>query len=237
MSSVPRIRRAQNVRQLRCGPAIGTLVPSQLRLALSSPLSIAAVGNPSLAAPTSISVPHFGWRTKKLGHETGQWQTAAKCSTRSTLQEPTATGRVVSANSDGCDPTPKCFRSRAGRRSTPVRMNRARARSRRHRARPPGSAPRRMTALRTGSRPSWPVPADMSASRMTATRFTLGAISLSSSSHFPAIPNSYMVNPVALPPGRARLATKPAPTGSEPGQRTALRRPTVLVGSQHALKE
>ena len=42
----------------------------------------------------------------------------------------------------------------------------------------------------------------------------LGAISLSSSSHFAPKPYSYAMNPVALPPGRARLSTKPAPTGS-----------------------
>ena len=51
-------------------------------------------------------------------------------------------------------------------------------------------------------------------SRITAARVTRGAICLSSSSHFPLMPNSNWVKPVALPPGRARLATKPAPTGS-----------------------
>ena len=49
---------------------------------------------------------------------------------------------------------------------------------------------------------------------MTAARVTPGAISLSSSSHFPLMPYSNRVKPVALPPGRARLSTKPAPTGS-----------------------
>jgi hypothetical protein len=49
---------------------------------------------------------------------------------------------------------------------------------------------------------------------MTATRVTLGAISLSSSSHFPLRLNSDAAKPVALPPGRARLATQPPPTGS-----------------------
>src|SRR6516162_5336705 len=29
------------------------------------------------------------------------------------------------------------------------------------------------------------------------------------------MPNSYRANPVTLPPGRAKLLTKPAPTGSE----------------------
>ena len=43
---------------------------------------------------------------------------------------------------------------------------------------------------------------------MTATRVTAGAICLSSSNHFAPI------NPVTLPPGRAKLSTKPAPTGS-----------------------
>ena len=49
---------------------------------------------------------------------------------------------------------------------------------------------------------------------MTAARVTRGASSLSSSSHFPLIPYSNRAKPVALPPGRARLSTKPAPTGS-----------------------
>ena len=51
-------------------------------------------------------------------------------------------------------------------------------------------------------------------SRRTATRITPGAISLSSSSHLPLSPYSNRLNPVTLPPGRARLSTKPAPTGS-----------------------
>ena len=62
--------------------------------------------------------------------------------------------------------------------------------------------------------PNWPAPAAMAGSRMTATRVTPGAICLSSSSHFPLMPYSNRVKPVALPPGRARLSTKPAPTGS-----------------------
>ena len=58
------------------------------------------------------------------------------------------------------------------------------------------------------------MPLEVATSRSTAARFSPGAICLSSSSHFPLMPNSNRVNPVALPPGRARLATKPAPTGS-----------------------
>jgi len=49
---------------------------------------------------------------------------------------------------------------------------------------------------------------------MTATRVTRVAISLSSSSNFPLMLNSNAAKPVALPPGRARLATQPPPTGS-----------------------
>src|SRR5262249_46086044 len=48
----------------------------------------------------------------------------------------------------------------------------------------------------------------------TTARITPGAICLSSSSHLPPMPYSNDVNPVALPPGRARLFTNPAPTGS-----------------------
>ena len=51
-------------------------------------------------------------------------------------------------------------------------------------------------------------------SRRTATRVTRGANSLSNSSHFGLIPYSNKMNPVVLPPGRARLSTKPAPTES-----------------------
>jgi hypothetical protein len=42
----------------------------------------------------------------------------------------------------------------------------------------------------------------------------LGAICLSSSSHFPLMLYSNAKNPVALPPGRAKLSTRPPPTGS-----------------------
>src|SRR5262245_38231026 len=37
---------------------------------------------------------------------------------------------------------------------------------------------------------------------------------LSVCNHLPPITNSKLVNPVALPPGRAKLATNPWPTGS-----------------------
>ena len=51
------------------------------------------------------------------------------------------------------------------------------------------------------------VPLVAAGSRITATRVTLGAISLSVSNHFPAMPYSKFVNPVMLPPGAARLVT------------------------------
>ena len=42
-----------------------------------------------------------------------------------------------------------------------------------------------------------------------------GAISLSIASHLPTMLASYISRPVRLPPGRARLAMKPEPIGSE----------------------
>jgi hypothetical protein len=53
------------------------------------------------------------------------------------------------------------------------------------------------------------------ASRRTAARVTPGAVCLSSSSHFALTLQSNEVKPVALPPGRAMLSTKPWATGSE----------------------
>jgi hypothetical protein len=50
---------------------------------------------------------------------------------------------------------------------------------------------------------------------MTNARAVAGANSLSISSHFPAIGYSKVVNPVMLPPGRAKLATNPPATGSD----------------------
>src|SRR6516165_11624223 len=49
---------------------------------------------------------------------------------------------------------------------------------------------------------------------MIATRATRGAISLSSSRYLPLIEASRLTKPVTLPPGLARLVTKPEPTGS-----------------------
>ena len=61
---------------------------------------------------------------------------------------------------------------------------------------------------------SAPTPENCTGSRITATRDTLGEISLSNSSHFPLIMNSNWTNPVVLPPGRAMLAIRPRLTGS-----------------------
>ncbi|HEX9073053.1 MAG TPA: hypothetical protein VF852_14000 [Pseudolabrys sp.] len=49
---------------------------------------------------------------------------------------------------------------------------------------------------------------------MTAARVTLGAICLSSSGHFAHMLYSNSINPVVLPLGRAKLATKPRLIGS-----------------------
>src|SRR5262249_46249753 len=73
---------------------------------------------------------------------------------------------------------------------------------------PPTDDPAAWTAMNK------PIPTDMAGSRMTATRVMLGAICLRSSSHLPPKLYSCVENPVALPPGRARLSTKPAATGS-----------------------
>jgi hypothetical protein len=61
---------------------------------------------------------------------------------------------------------------------------------------------------------NWPIPTVKVDSQRTATRATLGAISLSNSTHFALILYSNATNPVALRPGRAMLAIRPVPTGS-----------------------
>jgi hypothetical protein len=53
-----------------------------------------------------------------------------------------------------------------------------------------------------------------------ATRATRGAISLSSSSHLPAIVGSIVTKPVTFPPGCGKLATKPLPIGSATSAKT-----------------
>src|SRR5262245_42321175 len=62
--------------------------------------------------------------------------------------------------------------------------------------------------------PSWPLPDARPRSRRIAASVTRGTSSLSSSSHFPLMPNSNTENPVILPPGRAKLSTNALPTGS-----------------------
>src|SRR5215471_5490109 len=58
------------------------------------------------------------------------------------------------------------------------------------------------------------VPPGLSGFQRTATRDTVGTISLRISSRFAASSVERNVMPVTLAPGRARLATRPAPTGS-----------------------
>ena len=64
-----------------------------------------------------------------------------------------------------------------------------------------------------------------------AIRLIPGSISLSVSSHLPIIGNSNGVKPVMFPPGRAKLVTKPIPTGSITKQKTI---GTVRVASFNA---
>src|SRR5450631_2606025 len=58
------------------------------------------------------------------------------------------------------------------------------------------------------------MPDEVLGSRMTPARTMAGATCLRSSSHLPLKLKSNCMKPVALPPGCARLSTKPAPTGS-----------------------
>jgi len=51
-------------------------------------------------------------------------------------------------------------------------------------------------------------------------RVTFGAIAFSNSTHFPAMDDSMLMKPVALPPGRASPSTKRSPTGSETETKT-----------------
>ena len=54
----------------------------------------------------------------------------------------------------------------------------------------------------------------LSGGRRSPTRASLGTTSLSISSLFVFSSGAKLEIPVTLPPGRARLATRPAPTGS-----------------------
>ena len=57
------------------------------------------------------------------------------------------------------------------------------------------------------------MPPGLPGSWRTATRDIPGMSSLSNSNHFALMPNSADVNPVALPPGRAKLSTNPSRNG------------------------
>src|SRR6516225_8958696 len=63
--------------------------------------------------------------------------------------------------------------------------------------------------------PNWAIAEGLTGSRSTAARVTRGATCLSSSGHFPLKLYSNERKPVTLPPGRAKLSTRPAATGSE----------------------
>src|SRR6266545_2267720 len=68
----------------------------------------------------------------------------------------------------------------------------------------------------------------------TATRATWGIAVLRSSRCFPLRPEVRLDSPVAFPPGRARLATSPVPTGS-PGTVNTIG--TVVVSASAACEE
>jgi hypothetical protein len=77
----------------------------------------------------------------------------------------------------------------------------------------------------------------MAESRKTPARVTRGAISLSNSSHFPATAYSKAVKPVAFPPGRAKVSTYPAPTGSATAAKTiGMMRVACSSGDRAALE-
>ena len=59
-----------------------------------------------------------------------------------------------------------------------------------------------------------PCAVGLSRFRITKTRPTRGATSLSNSNHFPPMLLTKVVMPVMLPPGRAKLSTKPLSAGS-----------------------
>ena len=64
-------------------------------------------------------------------------------------------------------------------------------------------------AASTTGRKNDPPPGAVSGLNMMATRLTLGAMSVSNSSHLPANEVSKLMKPVGFPPGRAKLATNP----------------------------
>ena len=61
---------------------------------------------------------------------------------------------------------------------------------------------------------NWPIPVAISGSRRTATRVDVRRDLLEQLQPFPARAVFEARKPVTLPPGRAKLSTKPAPTGS-----------------------
>jgi len=71
-----------------------------------------------------------------------------------------------------------------------------------------------MSSIASAGAAAWSYPLNFGLATK-ATRERRGAISLSIASHFPTIPLSYCIMPVRWPPGRAELATKPGPTGSD----------------------
>ena len=77
-----------------------------------------------------------------------------------------------------------------------------------------GAIPGDPAAASNDARKYFPAPGAVSGLNMNAARLMPGAISFSRLSHLPPMAASMFVNPVMLPPGRGRPATKPEPTGS-----------------------
>ena len=95
------------------------------------------------------------------------------------------------------------------------RANSSMARSNSAASRPPTATNGMANAgMRAWMAPNMPISDGEARSRMAPIRTMSGAMSLRVSSHLPAIEYSKLTNPVIFPPGRARLPTNPAPTGS-----------------------
>ena len=104
-------------------------------------------------------------------------------------------------------------RSRSGRHSIPARMQRPRARSHRRRARQSGSTPLRTMAPRLDCAQQPAPGGDGEIPKDRHARHARRDL-LEKFQPFPADAEFDTLKPVALPPGRARLSTKPALTGS-----------------------
>ena len=104
------------------------------------------------------------------------------------------------------------------RRGAPPRAHwswpRRRCQTRRDCAPPRGAAGRPTAGPPRPPPAPWRAWAGLAGFQRMATRETVGSTSLRNSSCFPTSSGARAASPVTLPPGRARLATRPLPTGS-----------------------